>query len=213
MNGIRVILLDVDGTVLDTSEFVFQAVEYALQNGGYAPIPRSKISEGMGMSFKTFYASLLNDTELDSTGLQAAHRAFQLDNLNLSASFPHSIETLSELKKRGYKLAAVTNRFRVTLMPTLDSADLTKFFDEIVAADDSPELKPSGVHPEVALTAFGVSPSEAVMVGDTDIDIQAGRAAGIKTVRALYGHHFNSETETKADFYIKDVKELLDLFP
>ena len=213
MDGIKAILLDVDGTILDTSEFIYQAAEYALQTEGYPAVLRSKITGAMGMSFEDFYFFLVGNRDVDTSALQAAHGTFQLEHLDLSIPFPNSVETLSELKNRGYTLAAVTNRMKKTLMPTLDSAGLTSFFDSIVGADDTTELKPSAVHVETALRALGHASWEAVMVADTDIDMQAGRAAGVKIVRALYGHHFNSETETKADFYINDVKELLDLFP
>lgn len=213
MDGIKAILLDIDGTILDTSEFIYQATEYALAHEGYTPISRSKISEAMGMSFEEFYFFLVGRRDVDTTPLQVAHGTFQLEHMDLSFPFPNAQETLSTLKKRGYKIAAVTNRVRKTLMPTLSLANLTQYFDAIIAGDDTPEVKPSPVHVETALRAVGVNASQAVMVGDTDVDMKAGTAAGVKTVRALYGHHFNFETETKADFYIKDVRELLSLFP
>ncbi len=213
MDGITTILLDVDGTVLDSSEFIYQAAEYAFAQGGHSSISREKISEGMGLSFDEFFYAMLGRRDIDTAPLQADFRIFQFEHFDLASAFPGAVDTLSALKERKYALAAITNRWRATLMPTMDSSGLTPLFDVIVAPDDTPEVKPSPVHLETALRALGTEVSEAVMVGDTDIDMQAGRAAGVKTVRALYGHHFNSETETKADFYIKDVKELLDLFP
>lgn len=213
MDGIKAILLDVDGTVLDSSEFIFQAAEYALAQSGYEPISRKKISEAMGLPFDDFFKAMLDRQDIDTAVIQADFRIFQFEHLDLASAFPGAIDTLSALNKRGYRLAAITNRQRKTLLPTMDSSGLTPLFEVIVAPDDTPEVKPSPVHLETAFRALGISADQSVMVGDTDIDIQAGIAAQVKTVRALYGHYFNPETETKADFYIKDIKELLDLFP
>ena len=214
MDGIKAILLDVDGTVLDTREFIYQAAEYALNTEGYPPVPREQIARAVGHSFDDFYSIVLEKPDLEASALQAAHRIFQLEHMDLSVPFPNAEETLIELKRRGYRLAAVTSRWRASVMATLDAARLTNLFDVVMAAGDSPELKPSPMPLLMALARMGCVASEAVMVGDTDIDVEAGNAANMKTVRVRYGFMMSDGEKVKADFYIeKNISELLDLFP
>lgn len=212
MQNIRALLLDIDGTVLDTSEFIYQATEYALAQNGYSPVSRKAIFHTIGKSIDEYYRSLLGSDDIDLEALETSHRIFQLEHLDLSQPFPGAGETLKVLRERGYKLAAVTNRSRRSLMPTLDAAGMTHIFHEIIAPDDAPALKPDPTPLFIALERLGHAPEEAVMVGDTDIDIEAGKRAKVqKTIRATYGFHFGVN-DVKADVYIDDITELLKLF-
>lgn len=214
MKGVRALLLDVDGTVLDTREFILQAAEHALHAQGYPPVSRDKIAAAVGLSFDEFYFSILDRRDIDVLPLQSSHRVFQLERLDLSSPFPHSVSTLKELRVRGYKLAAITNRRRSTLLPTLEKDGLVTHFDEIIAADDAPEIKPSPTQLNMALERFHLVPEEAVMIGDTDIDIEAGNAAGVRTIRVWYGFMGPKKPAIEADFNIdSDISELLELFP
>jgi pyrophosphatase PpaX len=214
MNGIKALLLDVDGTILDTREFILQAAEHALHANGYEPVSRERIAQAVGLSFDDFYYFIVGRRDIDVAPLQSSHRVFQLERLDLSNPFPHSVQTLKTLKERGYKLAAITNRRRSTLLPTLEQDGLDVLFDEIIAADDAPEIKPSPTQLNIALDRFMLVPEEAVMVGDTDIDMAAGRAAGVKTIRVWYGFMGPKNPSVQADVDIeKDILELLDLFP
>ena len=214
MKEVQALLLDIDGTILDTREFIFQAAEFALATNRYPPVPRPQIAKAVGHSFDDFYGVVLGKEVSDPLPLQEAHRLFQLEHVNLSQPFPGAKETLMELKRRGYLLAAVTSRARISLIPTLDAALLTSLFDEIIASDDVSELKPSAVPLLLALDRMNISPSKAVMVGDTDLDIEAGKRAGTATIRVWYGFMGPHDEKVKADLYIeKDIKELLELFP
>ncbi len=214
MKGVRALLLDVDGTVLDTREFILQAAEHALHANGYDPVSRERIAQAVGLSFDDFYYHILGRRDVDVLPLQSSHRVFQLERLDLSSPFPNSLKTLTELKSRGYKLAAITNRRRSTLLPTLEKDGLVSLFDEIIAADDAPEIKPSPTQLIMALERFQMVPEEAVMIGDTDIDIAAGKAAEVRTIRVWYGFMGPKKPAVPADFNIEtDISELLELFP
>jgi HAD superfamily hydrolase (TIGR01549 family) len=212
-SGIRAVLLDIDGTVLDTNDYIVRAIEHTLHEFGYEVPPREELAKTVGLPFDETYYAILGRCDIDVLPLQTTHRAFQLENLDLSQPFPNSIPTLTELKKRGYALCAITSRRRSTLMPTLDKDGLTPLFDHIIAADDAPVLKPSPVPLEIALERMRMVPEEAIMVGDTDIDMQAGKAAGVKTARAWYAAYARS-SEIKADADLeKDISELLEFLP
>ena len=105
MDKITTLIFDIDGTILDTQEFIFQATEHALATLGY-PVPeRSVIAKNVGKSFPEYYFSLTNSKK-DIDKLIDIHRAFQYLNINLAKLFPNAFETLKTLK----------NNFRIILL-------------------------------------------------------------------------------------------------
>lgn len=211
MQGIRALLLDVDGTILNTREYIYQATEHAFAENGL-PVPtRTLMAKAAGKSFDEYVFFLAGRRDIDPLPIQTSHRVFQLERLDLSVMFPGTLEVLTELKTRGYKLAAITNRGRTTGKATLDLAGISPLLEIALYSEDAPELKPSPVPLHMALDHMRLVPEEAVMVGDSDIDIEAGKRAGTKTVRATYGFHFGSDS-VSADVEIADIRELLTIF-
>ena len=100
MKDITTILFDIDGTILDTREFIFQATEHALKTCGY-PVPdRGAISSVVGIAFPEFY-HILAGKDADMDKLVEAHRGFQLNNFGLSTPFSGSVERLLARAGRG----------------------------------------------------------------------------------------------------------------
>lgn len=210
MKDITTLLFDVDGTLLDTGEFILQAAEHALSSLGYEVPERSIISSNVGKPFPDFYFNLTGSHE-HTEKLIDNHRGFQYSNYHLAKLFPNVPETLKTLKSKGYKLGAVTTRSKKTAHPTLVNAGIFDLFDVIICGGDTKELKP---HPEPLLKALehlGEVPEKAVMIGDSNLDIQAGKNAGTKTVRVTYGFHKDNLKEPEPDFFIEDISDLLKL--
>ncbi|MDO8489860.1 MAG: HAD-IA family hydrolase [bacterium] len=208
MKGITTFLFDIDGTVLDTREFILQATEHALATLGYAIPERSVMKKSVGKPFPEYYFSL-TDLNADIEALIEAHRAWQLSHFEVSVIFPHALETLQTLKNNGYNIAAVTTRGRATSLQTLVNAGVFDLFDVIISGNDTPELKPSPVPLFKALEHLHETPGNAVMIGDSHLDIEAGKNAGTKTIRATYGFHSDNLHEPEPDFFIGDIKDLL----
>ncbi len=212
MNGITAILFDVDGTLLDTGEFILQATEHALAEMGY-PVPERKdIAKNVGKGFPEYYFSLTGSHE-HTEELIEKHRAFQYKNFHLAKLFPNTLETIKYLKEKGYKLGAVTTRSKKTSHQTLVDAGLFDLFDVVISNEDASELKPSPVPLLKALEHLGDVASSAAMVGDSYLDVQAGINAGIKTIRVKYGFHKDRLHDPEPDFFIDDIKELKEMFP
>lgn len=212
MDGIRAILLDVDGTILDTRNYIYQATQHAFAENGLTPPTIEMMSKAAGKSFDEYVFFLAGTREIDPLPIQTSHRVFQLERLDLSVPYPGALETLTELKRRGYKLAAITNRGRTTGEATLKKAQMDTLLETALFSEDAPELKPSPVPLHMALDRMLLVPEEAVMVGDADVDIEAGKRAGVKTIRATYGFHFDFDVSLRADKEIADIRELLEIF-
>lgn len=210
MKKITTLLFDIDGTLLDTGEFILQATEHALATLGYSIPERSVIVKNVGKSFPQYYFSLTGSNK-HTEELIEAHRAFQYSNFHLAKLFPNTLETLNILKEKGYKMAAVTTRSKKTSHQTLLNAGIFDLFDVIISGEDAKELKPHPAPLLKALEYLNEIPEKTVMIGDSHFDIEAGKNAGTKTIRAIYGFHTEQLHEPEPDFFIKDISDLLKI--
>jgi pyrophosphatase PpaX len=180
----KTVQLDVDGTLLDTREFILAAFEHTARQHGFDLPGREVVTSQIGLPLEEIYARMTGQ----AVGpLIETHRSFQEENLHLAATFPGAVEALAALRDAGLALAAVTSRSRRTSLLTLELAGLLPFFGAVVSAEDCVTLKPDPAPLHMALNLLGRGVEGAAMVGDTPHDIEAGRALGLVTVGASYG--------------------------
>lgn len=205
----KAVLLDLDGTLIDTAEFVHQAFEYTLAAHKF-PVPdRSIMASYIGQPILAIYRGIAPGCDVEA--LFTTHADFQQQHLHLVKPFPATSEVLTELRRLGIKLGVVTSRLKNTL-PVPEVAGLTGAVDTVVSGEHITNQKP---HPESiikALHSLKVVPSQAWMVGDATVDIEAGKRAEVaKTVGVTYGFGGEAIKNSGADYVIDDIKELLNL--
>lgn len=124
-------------------------------------------------------------------------------------SYPGVATVLSALKKKGLRLAVVTDAPRVKAYQRLDAIGILDFFDAVVGFEDTGKRKPSALPFKKALSLLGVSSSEALMVGDwPERDIMGAKKAGLNTCWARYGAD-DKKAEPKADYVIDEISGVL----
>ncbi len=205
---LKAIFFDVDGTLLDTNEYIYQAFEHALQKH-HSPQSRDVLQKVMGKPLDLCYQILTEHDDVED--LMEAHRQFQLENSQLSKPFPHTLSTLESIHASGFQIAAITTRARHSAQQTLEAADIFHYFNFFVGFEDVENPKP---HPEPlikALSYFAIDPKEAIMVGDSDVDVMAGKSAGTRTVGVTYGFNKDHIHLTSPDYLIHDIKDLLEI--
>lgn len=205
----KAVLLDIDGTLLDSHDFVFSAVRHTLTTHGYSYPTKTQLKKVQGKALMDFYQMLL--PEVDIAKLAQTHVEFQKNNFHLVKPFPKIIKTLISLKEQGFTLAAVSNRMRESLLKSLKHVGILDYFDIVVGADDVNNPKPHKDHVLAALQKLGVEPENAYMVGDTDHDILAGKSAGVKTIGVTYGWLGQDIKKYKPDYVIDDIEQLLKI--
>ncbi len=196
---IRTLLLDLDGTVLDTREFILSAMIHAMEEHQVAGpsredlrayvdgSPRPEVAwllSLVGLPIEEIYARIAGG---DPARLVESHRAFQAQHLELVTAFPGAEETLASLRAAGVRIAAVTSRSKRTSVRSLEVAGLASLFEVVVSAEDTLALKPDPAPLRHALGLLGADTTGAAMAGDTAHDIVAGQALGIRTVGVTYG--------------------------
>jgi pyrophosphatase PpaX len=205
---IKAILFDVDGTLLDTEEYILRAFEHVFATFRLRHLSRSSI-EATGQPLEEAYKILV--PELDTALLCETHRAFQDDNVSLVKLFKNTAQTLDAIRARGIKTAAVTSRKRAAL-ESLAHAGIEDSLDYIVTGNDVRQPKP---HPEglfKALRKLEIPAPEAIMVGDSQADMNAGKNAGTATAAALYGLGSRQSLEAcQPDHFLTDISELLSV--
>jgi len=176
-NDIQAVLFDLDGTILDTNELIIQSFLYSLQGAVPAGFNREQIIPAMGQPLQD-QLQLFSDQE-DVTAFREAYRDYNYRmHDEMVTLFPGVAETIRALKQSGIKLGVVTTKMYPMTERALKMFGLFEQMDTIVTLEDVEHAKP---HPEPvlkALAAIGIEPPQAVMVGDSVVDIESAVRAG-----------------------------------
>ncbi len=189
---------DLDGTLLDTFRDLGTAVNHALEQGGFDPVPVESSKDLIGGGAKIMLARAV-----DAQGAMPAdefHALYKVmlryyadHNAVYSAPYPGVIEALDALDARGVKMAVVTNKFEGFATQILTSLGLADRFVRIIGGDsmgkgvDGKYL--SKPHPEPVLAAQKACGGGAfAFVGDSSYDVNAAKAAKVPVIVAAYGY-------------------------
>jgi len=184
---VRALLLDVDGTLLDTFPDILASMNRALEELGERPVTAEELRPLIGVHVvrqMEILRSMPEDRAREVNDRYYGH--FRRIVEERAAVYPGVRDTLERL--RGRPIATFTTRRREVARTMLRTAGLETFFFAIVGGDEVVRQKP---HPDLALHVariLNAPPSECVVVGDAPVDIEAGNAAGMRTVAALYGY-------------------------
>jgi len=208
-NNINLCIFDMDGTLIDSQEFIVSAFEYTLAKHGLTVPTRAEIIKQIGRPLDIDYKNITGLS--DTTDLCATHREFQNNKQDLLKAFPNVAETLKELKNRGIKIVIATNRSKITSLASLESTGVGMYADLILSKEDVKNPKPDSECIIKSMEHFSVGPTETIMIGNTYIDIETGKNAGVKTVGVSFGLGGEEIRKSNPDFVVDDFKEILQL--
>ena len=190
----KAVLLDLDGTLLDTAPDLAAAANAMLAEQGLASLPADVIRGFIGRGIAQLVESCLQaaGNPLACARLEPALRSFGAHyarvNGRASRPYPGVPEALARLRAASLRLACVTNKARAFTVPLLEKTGLAPYLDVVVTADEAGARKP---HPAPFLRAcdrLGVAPAEAVVIGDSANDAEGARAAGCRVLLVSYGY-------------------------
>jgi phosphoglycolate phosphatase len=206
------IVFDVDGTLVDSQAHILAAMEAAFAAVGRPMPPRATALSVVGLSLPLALRRLVPGApEAEAEAMVAGYRdAFQrlrLSGETASPLFPGTGAMLEAIAAGpGTLLGLATGKSRRGLDHLLEAHGLARFFVSTQVADDHPS-KPHPAMLFAALRETGAEAGGAVMVGDTEYDIEMGRAAGFRTVAVAWGYH-GRERLAGADAVIESWAEL-----
>ncbi len=190
----RLIVFDVDGTLVDSQHAILAAMRAAFASAG-RPVPeRARILGVVGLSLPEAMRVLVpRATQAEACDLAERYRASvvaeRAAGRDRSPLYPGARAALARLNSApGTRLGVATGKARRGLDHLFAAHDLGGFFATAQTADAHPS-KPHPAMLDAALAETGCAAGAAVMVGDTEFDIAMGRAAGMATVGVSWGYH------------------------
>lgn len=211
---IKALCFDVDGTLSDTDDLYARKVSPYLPPTLFPDPDHSARQivmwmEAPGNALLGFADKIGVDDEMGvAINWMSRHQSHTLKKFIL---IPGVDEMLAALKGH-YPMAVVSARHEKSTMRFLEQFDLVKYFDAIVTGLSAPRTKPFPDPILLAAQKMGVSPDECLMIGDTTVDIRAGKSAGAQTVGVLCG--FGEEQELihmGADLILSNTHEVADV--
>ncbi|MBC7112426.1 MAG: HAD-IA family hydrolase [Candidatus Methanomethyliales bacterium] len=207
---VKGIVFDLDGTLVDSIDSIWKASEYVLKINGYRGIDRQDVVEAMGKTiFDLFLRVEPGLSHKEQQKLFEDYRRVYMDFIAHTRLIPRVKETLAVLRGRRLKMAVVTTKSKQNAEKILSFFGIRGFFDVVIGFEDVKEHKPS-IEPIIrAAEGLNLQASELVVVGDTHIDVKAGREAGALTVAVKTGvTPLERITAERPDFLIDDVSSL-----
>lgn len=188
----RLVVFDVDGTLIDSQHHILAAMEHAFCTAGHVMPTRERVLSIVGLSLPEAVARLAPDLPADDRQdiVEAYKQSFgRLRTRASSPLFPGAAGVLDALRAREDVLLGVaTGKSRRGLSHVLGAHNLGNHFVTTQTADDHPS-KPHPAMLHAALAETGVPANHAVMVGDTTFDIEMGLSAGMLTIGVGWGYH------------------------
>lgn len=200
----RAILWDLDGTLVDTGRDLATAVNGMLAELGLEPLPDERVAHHVGKGARNLVARCLEDRGRvglsfdEVTGVLAVfEKHYDLHLLDTSRPFDGLPPLLARLQARGERMGVVTNKPAGFSRHLIRELGLEPYFGALIGGDTTPKRKPDPEPLRAALALLdaesvdeargGDSPDEVILVGDTPIDIESARNAGIRVVAVTWG--------------------------
>ncbi|MBC7954386.1 MAG: phosphoglycolate phosphatase [Cytophagales bacterium] len=204
-------IVDLDGTLVDTVGDFDAALGLAFGDLGLRPMRRSFIEQTVGKGSEHLIRSTLAHVGGEAQRYDTAWARYQHHYLRMNGDhasvYPGVVEGLRALRRRGLKLACLTNKPTAFAMPLLHKKGLSLFFDQVFGGDAFERKKPDPLPLLKTCEALGTLPSCTLVVGDSSNDARAARAAGCPVVLVSYGYNHG---EPVADVDCDGVIDRLD---
>jgi phosphoglycolate phosphatase len=186
----RTLLLDLDGTLVDTAPDVCAALNRLMRSRGLAPFSLAETAAmiGDGVAALVLRAFAARAQRPDDQAVAEFGRDYAARVAEESRPFPGVIEFLREQADAGWRMAVCTNKPEAAARKLLDNIGLGHLLQAVGGGDTFPVRKPDPAHLLATLRLAGGEPSGAVMVGDHANDVVAAHGAGVKVIFVTWGY-------------------------
>ena len=209
---IRGVLFDLDGVIVDTLHYHYLAWKHMFERYGGSPVSKKTVLLHEGRSSREILPILMKETgviipDSQQEAFIEEKRAYYRSIVQVT-HYPNALETIDELRRRGFKVALVTACALKNMQHSLNS-EQQAHFDFIITGDEVPRAKP---FPDPYLTAarqLGLQPGECVVVENAPLGIEAAQNAEMRCV--AIETTLGKEYLTSADQVLQNIGDLLEL--
>ena len=201
--GLKAVLFDVDGTLVDSNDAHAAAWVKAFTEHGVSVDPitvRRSIGMG-GDKLMPAVSDLQEDSPLGAKIAERRGQIFEQEFLPRLQAFPGARDLVAAIKQRGYTAVAASSAAKDELGPLLKIAGAHALMDAKTSSGDADESKPSPDIVEAALERAKARPSESVMIGDTPYDVAAARSAGVRIIAFRSGGWLDPDLVGAVEIY------------
>ena len=210
---IKLIFFDVDGTLVDSEEVILRSFDYAFkENLPKRRLPLKEYSQFLGPVLYDTFSRFTKDEDKINTMVTDFIQYYRIIEPKLISLYPKVDETLKRLKDEGYILLVLTNKYKTSVLPSLNYLNIIGYFDDIYAFGMAERPKPYPDLINMALERYNIKRDEALMVGDNTVDVYSARNANIKCALVSYNEWSEeAKKETNPDYYIDDISEIINI--
>lgn len=217
--SVKAVMIDLDGTLLDTVKDLAVAVNLMLEQVGRPRLDETRVRAFVGKGIpnlvKRALAGALNgepDPALFERALPLYLDCYAGVNGKYTTLYPGVREGLEALTSAGFPLACVTNKSGCFTLPLLAQMHIDHYFSIVIAGDTLPQKKPDPLPLTHTCRHFGIAPAQMLMIGDSLNDAQAARAAGCPVFCVTYGYNEGTDVrELDVDAIVGSLLEVTRL--
>jgi phosphoglycolate phosphatase len=201
--SVRCVVIDLDGTLLDTVEDLAIAINLLFDQLGRPPLDvslvRTFVGKGIAHLVRRALASSYRaepDAALLERALPLYFQCYESVNGRHTTIYPGVMEGLSALHDAGFGLACITNKSERFALPLLEKMGMARYFSLVVGGDTLARKKPDPLPLTHSCRHFGIVPAQMLMIGDSINDAAAARAAGCPVFCVPYGYNEGANVRT-----------------
>jgi phosphoglycolate phosphatase len=219
-HSIKLVIFDLDGTLIDSRLDLVHSVNAALRHIGRPELPDHVIASYVGDGAPILIARALGDDIVDEAtirnGLEfflSYYREHKLDHTTVYAGVVEALAAIQNASNgHPRKLAVLTNKPVIPSRAIVDALKLAPYFSQVYGGNSFATKKPDPEGALRLLEEIGVPAEQAVMVGDSHTDVETGRNAGLWTVGVTYGFAPHTLADASPDVLVDHPRELAEVF-
>ncbi len=209
MAKLDTILFDLDGTLIDTNDIIVRSFRSTFdRHFPNVSVTDEQIHSFIGPTLHQTFSDYTKDPFVIQDMIDSYREFYVQYEIGNFEIYPDVLEVVTDLREKGYNLGVLTSKFRVAAWPSFTHYGLENIFHSFTGLDDVENPKPHKNAVETALRNFP-NHQKAIMIGDNQGDILAGKNAGIYSAGvawSLKGSHHLMQVEP--DFMLKDMKDI-----
>lgn len=195
--SLKGVIFDLDGTLLDTSEGIIDAVKYTIRKLNYSELEDNKIKEFIGPPIQKSFEKFFNCSISEAQEAANIFRNYYKTNSLLKASpYPGIYELLSYIKENGCALAVATYKREDYALELLKEFGFDDYCSVMHGADNMNEMTKADII-KLCIEELGIEAEETIYVGDTEGDYLGARECGMGFVGVSYGFGFTDKSQYK----------------
>ena len=209
LRSVRVLIFDLDGTLIDSKLDLIHSVNAMLRELGRGELAEETISSYIGNGAPRLVTRALGEDCMEEERARALEfflKYYELHKLDTTRAYPGVAETLEKLA--GMPMAVLTNKPVRMSVRILDAMKLSKYFRVVYGGNSFETKKPDPLGARTILKELGAEAPEALIVGDSAVDVQTARNAGTLAAAVNYGFGVHDREAYPADIYLDGFGEL-----